>query len=117
MVAGIDEGCREKIKSLTLAGMSAPKIAATLGVSESTVYKVRRITGVSKPANIPIPKEDWSFADALHAEGCPVTEIARTIGVHPTTVSKRFPQSGRTGGRVLNKHEAVIAEKLGLIVI
>jgi hypothetical protein len=88
---------RERVKAMTLAGKSAADIAAALGVTERTVVRDRVAAGCGQPPQPPITDDELRTAAAMLDDGCPVEEVARTIGRSPRQLAQRFP--GRTWDR------------------
>jgi DNA-binding CsgD family transcriptional regulator len=87
----------DKVAELTRAGHSATEISALLGCSVRAVVRCRRLTGTSKGvASKPTAPETMERVKAMIAEGASHAEIGRTVGIHPTTVRRHFPNTGWT---------------------
>lgn len=87
---------RSGVIAMTRLGMSAAEIAVLLGVTDRTVQRDRAATGLSRPPAPPLTDAELARARALIDDGCSHTEVARTLGVHQTTVSSHFPGRGWT---------------------
>lgn len=85
----------EQFTSLQRAGYSAAAIARRVRVSSRTVQRWRGRIGVAAPAPVVRPLSDHERAAQLLAEGCPVAEAARTVGVADVTVAQWFPDAPR----------------------
>lgn len=91
----LGEAAVKFILEKTRDGWSAQRIADKLGCNIGTVDRWRAKSGVRL---IPDYRDaDWEFAAQLIDDGCPVGEVAKTIGVSYYSVQKRFPgQDGRS---------------------
>jgi hypothetical protein len=88
---------RERVKAMTLAGASAADIAAAVGVAERTVVRDRAAAWCGQPPRPQLTDDELRTAAAMLDDGCPVEEVARTIGRNPRHLAHRFP--GRTWDR------------------
>lgn len=79
---------QQQIVDLTEGGWSLRDIADHLHVNERTVSRHRAKHGLATPRP---PAIDWELAARLVDDGCPASEVARTIGCHPKFVCARFP--------------------------
>lgn len=90
----IDE---ERARSLQRSGASQSEMAAILGVHTRTVAKWRKRSGFAAAAPRRIPEAERSemaaLAASLLADGAPISEVARTIGVSWPTVQKLVPEA------------------------
>lgn len=71
---------RERVVEMTRAGMSAADIAAELKVTERTVTRMRRVTGIAQPPAVPFTPEELARAEQLLLDGTSIDEAARSIG-------------------------------------
>lgn len=81
---------------MTLAGRTAPDIAAALRITTRTVQRDRVATGVAQPGPRAIPDDVLAAAERLLDEGCSYAEVSRTVAIDPTTTAKHFPGRGWT---------------------
>lgn len=86
----------ERVRELTAAGRSATQIAALLNITDRTVTRYRRHTGISKPRNNPFTPEQLALAEQLLDDGCSYGETARTVGASRQGIRQRFPSRGWT---------------------
>ncbi|CCQ44631.1 hypothetical protein ARTSIC4J27_558 [Pseudarthrobacter siccitolerans] len=91
---------REEFARLDEAGWSLQELAAHFGVAVSTVARVRKSLGLSRPAPALAPETVARVEEAL-ADGWSFKEIHRTIGVDMETLRRRWP------GRQWTKAEAI----------
>lgn len=109
---------REKVRLLIRDGRSAKEIAAIIGVTERTVERDKRALGL--PRTI-APEFTWTakaywLARNLVENGCPVNEIARTIGSSRHAVTWRFRAEldARPPVEMLGGHDHERAVEMGL---
>jgi len=76
-------------------GMSLREAAAALGCHHRQVSRFRARAGRAQAAWTRHPQADRDRAGRLLAEGCPVTEVARTVGVCDKTILAWFPHAPR----------------------
>ena len=94
---GVDTPTRnERIAKLTRRGWSARAIAAEVGCTERTVVRIRKKTGVAKPAARRLTDADRALAERLFADGCSVSEVERTLGRSQGSLCHAFPGRGWT---------------------
>jgi len=84
-----------QFEELQARGMSSRKIAAALGVDQRTVLRWRKRVGVSLGPVAARPQVDRDHVRQLLDDGCSIAEAARTVGVHPHTVTRWFPDAPR----------------------
>lgn len=85
---------RERVLALTRRGQSARTIANTLGTTRRTINRDRHALGITKEPPKATTPEQWARADVLIADGCSISEVARTIGVSWGVVKDRYPDAG-----------------------
>jgi DNA-binding NarL/FixJ family response regulator len=91
-----------RVREMTRAGMSAELIADVLGVTERQVVRDRVAAGCSQqPSGMPMSAEELRIAELMLDDGCPVNEVARTLGRSPATICRHFP------GRSWSKEQAL----------
>ena len=83
----------ETVRRLTREGRSASEIAVILGVTKRTVMRHRQAAGISRPWRTPLTSDQIARMAALLADGVSREETARTLGVHPKTVRRYFPDA------------------------
>lgn len=86
-----DPDIAERVRQLTSVGRSAADIAAALRISERTVVRYRRRVGIAKPVVEHMTVEQLARAEQLLDDGCSAAETARSVGVAPSTIRRRFP--------------------------
>ena len=84
------------VERMTRSGHSAPQIAAHLGCTSRTVQRARARLGITQPKTPTYSPETWEQVAQLIADGCSHKEVARTLGVSPSQVGRRFPGTGWT---------------------
>lgn len=85
---------RAQVAAMTRLGMTAAEIADALKVTERTVERDRAAAGLSRPPAPRLTDHELARAQSLIDDGCSHSEVARTLGVHQTTVSRYFPGRG-----------------------
>lgn len=83
---------RARVRSLTRAGVSARLIAEQLHVTPRTVNRDRAALGIAKEPAREVTPAQWVAIKALLDEECSAQEVGRTVGVHPETIRRRFPE-------------------------
>lgn len=91
---------RDRVKSLTDQGMTAPEIAALLKVSTRTVVRYRRATGCSQPVGRHLTDDEIATAGEMLDDGCPVQEVAETLGVSAWAITARYPGRAWTRSQI-----------------
>lgn len=79
---------RNMVRRLTLDGMSILAIAALLGCDRRTVDRDRKALRIVKTSSRQMTEDEIRWAKELASDGCPVREIAETLGRHPDTIHK-----------------------------
>lgn len=93
--ASIAQRCNwDEIARLTKAGRSIGEIADLTGCTRRTVSRVRNRLLLSKPPSLPYSEEEKRLALALLEDGCPYTEVARTLNRSPQRLGEKFPGYG-----------------------
>lgn len=86
-------GIHERFYGLDADGRSAREIGMILGVSQRTVVRWRRVTGrLKRPAPRPASQEQLALALQLLQDGASRSDVARTVGLCPTTLHRHFPE-------------------------
>lgn len=82
---------RDEVKAMALRyrreGMTIPEIADRFGVSERTVMRWLP-KSEKREMHQPLSHEERRIVYQLHADECPIREIARTIGRSPRAVTR-----------------------------
>lgn len=85
---------QDKVRILTREGRSCAEIASILGVTERTIERDRDVLGLVDHER---PKREFRWnqhrewlARQLLSDGCPCSEVARTLGTGHSTVADRF---------------------------
>ena len=86
---------REVIARMHAAGSSAPAIARQAGCSVRTVERYRASLRDVPLGAAPPKLAEREEAGRLLADGVPISEVARTVGVGWRTVAKWFPDAPR----------------------
>lgn len=86
---------RARVVTLTRQGASISEIAVTLGITSRSVCRIRSELGanVGRP-QAPLTETELRTAATLLDEGCPYSEVARTIGRAPRSIRRYFPGRG-----------------------
>lgn len=92
---------RERVRILTAAGWTARHIAESLGVTDRTIVRDRRLLGVAQPGSTPMSNEELAAAARLLEDGCSYNDVSRTLGRHRHTLRKMFPGYGWTPSRAI----------------
>lgn len=82
---------REKVVTMTRAGMSAAEIALHLGIAQRSVVRIRKRCGIAKPKPPPLTAEELAVAKALLEDGASRAEAARSIGRNQSAIEHAFP--------------------------
>jgi DNA-binding CsgD family transcriptional regulator len=88
---------RAEVVRLTRAGLTAEAIGVQLGCSYRTVVRDRKAMGVAQPAPMIVnawSADDVAQAEAMIADGCSLTEVARTLGRSQPAVWQKFKGRG-----------------------
>ena len=85
-MSGMEELVKQ-IRELSLQGLSDSEIGRRLGLSRGKVRYIRRKYGIEKPKREAISDE---YILQLYKSGMSCNQIAREIGVNPSTVSYRL---------------------------
>jgi DNA-binding NarL/FixJ family response regulator len=83
-----------RIVELTLRGVPAHLIAEQLGISERSVFRIRRQRLGPRAPRRDFTDDEIAYVEAMLTDGASIAEIARTIGRCPATVNKRWPHRG-----------------------
>jgi hypothetical protein len=86
-------------------GCSAPYIAQQLGMSERSVWYLKRKAGLTKPSP-KITDEQVTQMGQMLDDGMSYTEISRTMGIDWAAIRRRFP------GRQFTQAQAAEARNL-----
>lgn len=103
---------RQRVVELTRQGMSLMLIADILKVTDRTVIRDRKAAGISRPLAPEITAEELTLAEKLLRDGASIAEAARTIGRHPWSLHKKFPQYAWT--RQQCGEYAALCHRIGL---
>lgn len=107
------------VTELVDQGLSDAEIAAKLGCTERSVQRYKDLTGLIRRPSRPLTADEMIRIGELYDDGCPLTDIAETIGRKRETVSAYLRRIGKPplrpkGGRILGFEHRVMAESLGL---
>ena len=91
---------REQVTAMTRQGMTADQIGAALGIAPRNVVRHRVAAGIAQPASVRVTDAQWQTAERMLDDGCPLAEIARTIGADSKTIATHFPGRGWTKQQV-----------------
>ena len=87
---------RARVEQMSLSGMTVEQIARDVGVTTSTVVRIRQEAGVSRWARRMFTDGELSRCLSLLEDGASYNEVARTIGRSVGVVARRFPGFGWT---------------------
>lgn len=85
---------RVVVRDMTRDGATAEVIAKHLGVGLRTVYRIRGELGINQEPSKPISPEEDRFIRMLLDDGCPMPEIARTVGRNVQALQRRYRGQG-----------------------
>jgi transposase-like protein len=88
----------QRIVELSLRAVPAAEIAHQLGISERSVFRIRRQRLGPRTPRRGFTDEEVELVEAMLVDGASIAEIARTIGRCPATVRKRWP--GRSWDKI-----------------
>lgn len=112
---------RKQVLEMSDRGLTPTEIADALKASPAVVCADRHRLGVSQPRPLrrrsTLEPDEVAKMSLLVDDECPISEIARTFDLSPSTVRRYFPNVKRMDGRVLNTQEVDAANQLGLAVI
>jgi DNA-binding CsgD family transcriptional regulator len=83
-----------RVVELTFRGLSAADIAHQLGITERTVFRIRRRRMVARCTPLRFTDDEIATAEQMLADGASIAEVARSLGRRPATVNKRFRGRG-----------------------
>lgn len=89
-----------RVKCLTEQGWPATEIAAVLKISTRTVVRYRRVTGCSQPVGRHLTDDEIATAGEMLDDGCPVQEVAKTLGVSAWAIAARYPGRAWTRSQI-----------------
>lgn len=82
---------RAEVVRLTKLGVSAPEIARRLQTTQRQVVRDRKAMGISQsPCHDPLTPAEICRALELIDDGCPLNEVAATLGRGRATIARRF---------------------------
>jgi DNA-binding CsgD family transcriptional regulator len=84
----------DRVVELTFRGVSAAEIAHQLGITERTVFRIRRQRMVARCTPLRFTDDEIASAEQMLADGASIAEVARSLGRSPNTVNKRFRGRG-----------------------
>jgi hypothetical protein len=99
--------------------MQHSEVARRVGGSTRQVQRILvDALGREKEPAVPIVGEEEEFILYLLRDGCPYSEVARTVGRTATTLARKYPgygmgNDGRLVGHMFNDFERLL-ERLGL---
>lgn len=105
---------RAQVLALSEAGKSVREISRTLGINEDLVAADRVRIGFAKDRRKVWTEEETRRAQALLDDGCPYSEVSRTLGISVACLQHKFPGRGWRGNQLGNGKHARLAEALGL---
>lgn len=110
----VPDATRERIVGLSLTGVPVTHLAARFGVSATSISVWRKAAGVARPANQKLSTEQLELAEQLLEDGCSYAEVARTVGVTPPCLMRRFPGRGWTP-RQAGEHRQLLGEAVEIL--
>ncbi|MET0725771.1 MAG: hypothetical protein ABWY36_05420 [Leifsonia sp.] len=85
----------ELVVSLVAKKVPFREVAAQIGCTPRTISRILRRQKVPPlQTNTPYTEEELAFAEALLRDGCPYTEVARTLGRDDEHLARLFPGYG-----------------------
>lgn len=87
---------KHRVAVLTRQGMTAREISEICGITTRTVVRDRHDVGIAQPVARRLTADEVKIAEDMLEDGASYSEIARTLGVHLTCISKRWPGRGWT---------------------
>jgi len=96
----------ELVAKLTRQGWSAQQIADELNVTTRTVVRSRKRSGILGSPPQWMTDEELAIAERMLDDGASLTEVARTLDRHPTSIWKRFRGRGWTPAQT-GQHNAL----------
>lgn len=81
----------EQVRRLTLEGLSAPEIAARLGITPRSVARARVRARVAAAAPVPLTEDTLRAVRAMLEDGASHLEISRTLPISRKSLSRHFP--------------------------
>lgn len=106
---------RRRVDELTAAGKSPAFIARELGITERSVSRHKRRLQISGPAAVPLTPEEHAKIRALLEDGCPYSEIARTLGRNVGTIQRHYPNQSKW--EPIGLYHMKMAVRLGLDLV
>jgi transposase len=86
----------KRILELSQRGVPIAEIAATFGITDRSVKRIRARYGLSKPAPKRMSPAEIAQAERMLDDGASFLEVARTLQRHPSVIQRRFPGRGWT---------------------
>lgn len=105
---------RQRVAELTRAGLTAPQIAQDLKVADRTVQRDRVVLGIGRPGPVFFTPEEDQRAIQMLEDGYPFTEVARSLGRHETTITKRYRGMSQVNGGEVGRL-SYLRKELGLL--
>ena len=87
---------RETVTRLTAAGYTAHQIGKLMGLTERSIVRIRKASGISRPFAPRVNDDEKTAMRELLDDGVSYAEAARTVGRSPWTVARNFPGRGWT---------------------
>lgn len=82
---------RSAVVHLSRAGVSIPRIMETVGLSRTSVVRIRRQHGLSRRQRPRLSEAQVDQARELLDDGAPISEVVRTLGCGRYQIDSRFP--------------------------
>lgn len=108
---------REEIASRLAAGESTAELAMEFHVTERAIQRDKERLGLTRNMAHQWTPEELRVAKNLLEDGCPYTEVARTLGMGVGCVKHRFPGMGSMGTPLCSEKHMRIALELGLTLL
>lgn len=80
-----------QVVELTLLGKTIPETSREVGLSRTSVIRIRRKAGLSRPKRDPLTPEQAIRAEEMLDDGAPIAEVVRTLGCGRSQIDARFP--------------------------
>lgn len=105
---------REEIKHQLAAGADIEQLAKQYGVTIRAIQRDKERLGLTRKLAHQWTEEQLRLAEMLLDDGCPYTEVGRTLGVSEFVVKHKFPGRGNRAPVLGNGHLLAAADALGL---
>ena len=84
------EWLHARIIEYTREGMSRSLISEVLNISKRTLDRVRKESGLTRPAGRPFTSEEIEQIEQMLEDGVSMREISRTTGRHQASLMNRY---------------------------